>query len=299
MELRQLEYFEAVSRLYSFTKAAGELHVAQPSITNAIQKLEEELGVQLFDRSQKKIALTLEGQAFQSRVAKILFDVRQAVSEMSDFRTLNKGSIKFAVPPMIGAYLFPDIFTIFKSSCPNLDLVVYEEGSLAARNMIEKEELDLGLIILPEKSGVLNTVPITREEIRLCMSPKHRLSDAKSVSFDELAGESFILLKEEFYHRQLVLNECARHGFSPHIVFSSSQIETIKAMAASNVGIAFLMNMVVRNNQSLVSVPLAEPLYITIGLTWKKEKYLSKAAQAFIDFIVDYTKSSKFQGAGT
>ncbi|WP_371372815.1 LysR family transcriptional regulator [Sporomusa aerivorans] len=299
MELRQLEYFQAVSRLQNFTRAAEELHVAQPSITSSIQKLEEELGVTLFDRSQKKVTLTTEGAAFHARIDKILFEVRQAIEEMDDFRKLNKGTISFAAPPMIGAYLFPDIFNLFKSMHPNLDLVVYEEGSLAARMMLEKEELDLGMIILPENPTVLNTIPITREEIVLCLSPGHPLSTAQAVSFSRLKEESFVLLKEEFFHRRLVLEECARHGFAPRIVFSSNQIETIKAMVASNVGISFLMDMVVRSNPKLVGVPLAEPLSITIGLAWKKGKYLSKAAQAFIDFIVAYTRSPSFRGAGT
>lgn len=299
MELRQLEYFEAVSRLQNFTRAAEELHVAQPSITNAIQKLEEELGVFLFDRSQKKIAITAEGQAFQVRIKKILFDIRQAVHEMEDFRKLNRGSIKFAAPPMIGAYLFPNIFNLFKSTYPNLDLAVYEEGSLAARSMLEREELDLGLIILPESSTVLNTAPITREEIVLCVAAGHPLRSANQVAFSQLEQEPFILLKEEFFHRRLVLEECARHGFTPRVVFSSNQIETIKAMVASNAGISFLMNMVVRNQPQLVGIPLAEPLSITIGLAWKKGKYLSRAAQVFIDFIVEYTKSSQFRGGET
>lgn len=299
MELRQLEYFQAVSRLQNFTRAAEELHVAQPSITNSIQKLEEELGVLLFDRSQKKVSLTPEGKAFYTRIEKILFDIRQSIHEMEDFRKLNKGTIKFAAPPMIGAYLFPDIFNLFKTAYPNLDLVVYEEGSLAARAMLEREELDLGMIILPECAAMLNTVPITQEEIMLCLSPKHRLSTATVVGFEQLQEEPFVLLKEEFFHRQLVLDECARHGFAPHIVFSSNQIETIKAMVASNVGVSFLMNMVVRNHPNLIGVSLAEPLSITIGLAWKKGKYLSKAAQAFSDFIVAYAKSPSFRGKGT
>ena len=291
-----MEYFQAVSRLQNFTRAAEELHVAQPSITSAIHKLEEELGVILFDRSHKKITLTTEGVAFGARIEKILFDIRQVVEEMDDFNKLKKGSIKFAVPPMIGAYLFPNIFNLFKAAHPNLELLVYEEGSLAARNMLEKEELDLGIIILPEGAPMLNGIPIVQQEIVLCVAPDHPLSAAESVSFSQLQQESFVLLKEEFFHRRLILDECTRHGFMPRVVLSSNQIETIKAMVASNAGISFLMKMVVRNHSNLVGIPLAEPLKITIGLAWKKGKYLSKAAQAFIDFIVDYTNSPQFPG---
>lgn len=290
MELRQLEYFHKVSSLRNFTRAAEVLHIAQPSITNAIHKLEDELGLQLFDRSQKKVILTPEGQAFHLRAEKILYEVQQALSEMSDYKNLHKGTIKFAAPPMIGAYLFPNIFTHFKHSYPELDLAVFEAGSLAARTMLEKEELDLGIIILPEDNQTLNTIPITREQIMLCVSPNHHLNNTAHVDFQSLKAESFIMLKEEFLHRQLILQECTKHKFTPHIVFSSNQIETVKALVASNVGISFLMNMVVHKHPGIVSIPLSEPIFITIGLAWKKDKYLSKASQAFIDFLTIYAR---------
>ncbi len=290
MEFRQLEYFYKVSSLRNFTRAAEVLHIAQPSITNAIHKLEDELGLQLFDRSQKKVILTPEGQAFHLRAEKILYEVQQALSEMNDFKNLHKGTIKFAAPPMIGAYLFPNIFTHFKNTHPTLDLAVFEAGSLAARTMLEKEELDLGIIILPENNQSLNTIPITREQIMLCVSPEHAMSGAASIDFKSLRNESFIMLKEEFLHRQLIFEECAKHDFNPHIVFSSNQIETIKALVASNVGISFLMNMVVRKHPNIISIPLSKPIFITIGLAWKKDRYLSKASQAFIDFLTTYAR---------
>ena len=176
MEIRQLEYFYAISNTGSFTRAAENLHVAQPSITKAIHQLEAELGILLFDRSQKKNALTAEGRAFYIRAEKILREMNEAVAEMNDFRNLNKGTIKMAIPPMIGAYLFPNIFIGFRQKFPSLELLVFEEGSLAARAMLEQEELDLGLVILPEFSTVLQTRPMVQEEIMLCVNPEHPLA---------------------------------------------------------------------------------------------------------------------------
>jgi DNA-binding transcriptional LysR family regulator len=291
MEIRQLEYFQAVSRHGSFTRAAEYLHVAQPSITNAIQKLEEELGIILFDRSQKKVALTAEGNAFLVRAERILRELKETIAEMNDFRNLNKGTIKVAVPPMIGAYLFPNIFTTFKKQFPNLELVVFEEGSLSARSMLEKEELDLGLVILPKHSLLLNTLPITQEQIVLCVSPEHRLAVEKTVAFSQLRNEQFIMLKEDSYHRQLVIDECQKYGFTPRIVFSSSQIQTIKALVASNAGVSFLMEMVTKDDRNIRSIPLSTPLDIRIGLAWKKDKYLSKASQTLIEFLTAYAET--------
>lgn len=290
MEIRQLEYFYAISNTGSFTRAAENLHVAQPSITKAIHQLEAELGIVLFDRSQKKNALTAEGQAFFIRAEKILREANEAIAEMSDFKNLQKGTIKIAIPPMIGAYLFPNIFTGFRQQYPSLELLVFEEGSLAARTMLEREELDLGLVILPENSHVLQMAPMIQEEIMLCVSSGHRLAGKKKVPFDELRNEQFVMLKEDSYHRQLIIEECKKCGFAPRIVFSSSQIQTIKGLVASGVGISFLFSMAARDNSRISRIPLEKSLQISIGLAWKKDKYLSKASQTLIEFIMEYSR---------
>jgi DNA-binding transcriptional LysR family regulator len=294
MELRQLECFYLVSTLKNFTRAAEQLHLAQPSVTNAIHSLENELGIRLFDRTQKKVSLTVEGQAFQLRTEKILHEVQEALTEMSDFRQLAKGSIKLAVPPMIGAYLFPNIFTHFSQAHPGLELTVFEEGSVAARKMLEKEELDLGIIILPHSSNVLNTIPISQQQIVLCVAPGHQLSCEPSVSFDKLKEERFILLKEDSFHRHAVISECNKHHFAPKVVFSSNQLQTIRALVASRAGISFLMQMVTEDDPHIVGIPLAEPIHIAIGLAWKKDRYLSKASQAFIRFIKNHISCHEF-----
>ncbi|NYE57541.1 LysR family transcriptional regulator [Carboxydothermus ferrireducens] len=98
MEFRQLEYFYAVSKLNSFTRAAEQLHVAQPSITIAINNLEQELKVQLFDRSKRKVVLTDEGKLFLQHVEKILKDVKKAQSELEDLKNYKKGVIKLGIP---------------------------------------------------------------------------------------------------------------------------------------------------------------------------------------------------------
>lgn len=90
----------------------------------------------------------------------------------------------------------------------------------------------------------------------------------------------------------MVIDECHKCGFSPHIVFSSSQIQTIKALVASGAGVSFLMDMVTKEDKNIRSIPLETPLEICIGLAWKKDKYLSKASQTLIDFVTAYAENS-------
>lgn len=285
MDLRQLEYFQMVCRLNNMTRAAERLHVAQPAISVAIQKLEEELGVQLFDRSQKQFMLTTEGRVFLERVEDILMRVQDAVLEMTDYRELKKGKLRLGVPPMIGSCLFPHIFAGFKQVFPLLELVVIEEGSLALRELLEKEEIDLGIVITTQSSNTLNTLPITKGEILVCVSPQHWLAEETVVDFSVLRDEPFLLLKEDTYHRQIVLQECRKYGFEPNIVLSSSQVDTIRGLIAKGVGISFLLEGIARKDNLIHCLHLADPIVTEIGLAWKKDRYLSKASQALIAFM--------------
>ena len=147
MELRQLEYFQMASRLRNITRAAKRLRVSQPNITVAIKKLEAELGIQLFDRSQKQLALTPEGAVFLSRVDTALRCLNDALIEVNDFKQLQKGVIKIGIPPMMGAILFPKIFSGFQTLHPGLDVMLFEEGSIVIREMLDRDELDFGIVI--------------------------------------------------------------------------------------------------------------------------------------------------------
>jgi len=104
------------------------------------------------------------------------------------------------------------------------------------------------------------------------------------IPWEKLRNQPFILLKEDTYLRQLVLEECAKRQFSPHIVLSSNQIETILGLVERGTGITFSMETIVQKHPNILSRPLPDPLFIQAVLAWNKDKHLSKAAQGFIDF---------------
>lgn len=284
MELRQLEYFQMASRLKNITRAAERLRVSQPNITVAIKKLEAELGIQLFDRSQKQLSLTPEGTVFLNRIEMALRNIEDAVLEVNDYKQLQKGTIKIGIPAMIGAYLFPKIFSNFQKEHSHLDIFLYEEGSIAIREQLERDELDFGIVILTDASSNLQLLPMSRNQILACVPPTHPLANQKSLSMNQLEDCELIMLKEGSYIRQLVTREFKKDNTTPKTVLESNQIETIKGLVASNVGIAFLLDVIVKDDPTIKAIPLAEPLYVDLGLTWKKDRYISRAAQSFIDF---------------
>ena len=286
MDLRQMKYFQEVCRECNFTRAAANLFVAQPAITNAIRKLETELGTKLLNRTNKEVSLTSEGRILLERVSHILVSVEETLQEMQDIKGLKRGALSLGVPPQIGAYMFPVIFTEFGSRFPALKLNVFEQGSAATTASLEKGELDVGIVILRNPSPLLKTVTLHLEPVCLCVSPEHRLAGQKLVDFSELRHEKFVLRQKDSFFREIVLELCQKHEFTPNVVLSSNQIQTIKALVAKNVGITLLMEMVLKNDPSVASIHLEGSPSVSIGLAWKKGKYVSEATQAFIDFVI-------------
>ncbi|EKX96550.1 LysR family transcriptional regulator [Selenomonas sp. oral taxon 138] len=284
MELRQLEYFQMASRLKNITRAAERLRVSQPNITVAIKKLEGELGIQLFDRSQKQLSLTPEGAVFLGRVEVALRNIQDAVLEVNDYKQLQKGTIKIGIPPMMGAYLFPKIFSSFQRRYSHLDVYLHEEGSVAIREQLERDELDFGIIIIPDTSPNLQLLPMARSQIVCCVPEDSDLAARKAITLQDIEDHNLIMLKEGSFLRQTMLQTMKTAGFTPNIVLESNQVVTIMGLVASGVGNAFLLDMIVRDTPGIRAIPLATPVYVDVGLAWKRDRYISRAAQSFIEF---------------
>lgn len=294
MELRQLEYFQQVCRLGSVSRAAAQLHVAQPSVSIALQKLEEELGVPLFDRKQRRLRLTQAGERMLQHAETMLRCRNNAQEEMKDYEASRKGRILLGITPVIGAFVFPSLFAAFHSAHPDIELQCTETGSLATRRKLLEDELDLGLLIISDPPPGLALRPLAQSAIHVCLSPAHPLASATTLSLPQLAKEPFLLFQEDTYMRQLILEECSRHGFTPQIRFSSRQIETILSLVEQNAGVGFLPADIARKHPRIVSLPLTPPLSIQAGFAWNEERYLSQACRVLLDFCEKRT-NEKFE----
>ena len=293
MELRQLEYFQMSSRLKNITRAAERLRVSQPNITVAIKKLEAELGIQLFDRSQKQLSLTPEGAVFHNRIELALRNIQDAVLEVNDYKQLQKGTIKIGIPSMIGAYLFPKIFSSFQRRYPHLDIYLYEEGSMAIREHLERDELDFGIVIISDASPNLQLLKMSTNQIVACVPEHHELVKQDFIHIKDMADTDLIMLKEGSFLRNLILQKLKSANVTPNIVLESNQIETIKGLVSSDVGLAFLLDFIIKDAPGIKGLPLSEPIFVDVGLAWKKDRYISKASQSFIDFCKDSLQLDK------
>src|SRR5258705_6394202 len=145
MEMHQLRYMVAVARTGNFSRAAEQCHVSQPSLSQQIQKLEEEVGQRLFDRLKRVTKLTAHGEAFLPRALHILEEVDAAKREATDARDLLRGSLTIGALPTIAPYLLPDVMAQFVEKFPGVEIVVHEDTTAHLLKLVHREEIDSAL----------------------------------------------------------------------------------------------------------------------------------------------------------
>ena len=289
MDLRELEYFVVICEEKNFTAAAERLYISQPAISKTLSKLEEELDLRLINRNQKPVSITAEGEVLLKLARNIITQFQSTQNIMEEYKKLKRGSFTIAVPPMTGAYFFPPLFAGFKKKYPALDMRIIDGGSLASLEMVKKEEIHTGLIIFPPKdmAGV-SSIPVTQQELVVCLPADHPLAGSACLSLQQLENEPVVLYNEGFALRSIILNAYAEAGMTPKIEISTNQFLTIKALVAKGAGISFLPAIAVNDTDAIVTVPLEPQLHVTIGLVWNPNGFLPPACKAFINFVQDY-----------
>jgi DNA-binding transcriptional LysR family regulator len=286
MDLRQLRYFLEVARVSNFTKAAEGLRIAQPAISMAIKKLEEELDLVLFNRQDKKVSLTAEGEIFLPHANRIIDDLKACELEMGELRGLTKGEVRLGIPPMISAYFFPDIIRDFQRIYPLLRLSVYGEGAGRIQKMIGTGELDMGVVAGGSFPETLEVRRLLREELVVCVPLEHPFAARQSVSLAEFIGEPLVFYKEGYYIREFFLEALKETGTTPNIVFETNLFSLVKSLVRNGTGISTFLRMVVASDTDLAAVSFDPPLYLDLLIAWKKHLYLSRANRAFVDFLL-------------
>ncbi|MHA0856914.1 cidABC operon transcriptional activator CidR [Paenibacillus sp. CMAA1364] len=287
MDIRQLQYFMEVAHHKSFTKAAEVLYITQPTISKTIKNMEEEFDIVLFDRSNKKIALTDAGKIMYEQGRQIVKSFQNLSSELQDLQNLKKGHIRIGLPPMVGSSFFPEVIGQFHEQYPDVTIQIFEDGAKKVEVDVESGLLDIGVTVLPTNLDLFHSFTFVEEKLMLLVHPTHALAQQDTVSLKALEGEPFVLFREDFAMHDRIITECVRLGFQPHVVYESSQWDLISGMVAANLGIALLPETICDEvDQSRIRIiPLVNPtIPWQLGMIWRKERYQSFAAQEWINF---------------
>lgn len=300
MELRQLQYALQIAAEKNFSRAAEKLHIAQPSLSQQLSKLEKELGVLLFQRNTNSVELTHAGAAFMEKAQQILDMVSQLTKEMEDISDMKKGKLIVGSLPITGSHVLPRVLPLFQSRYPGIEVHLIEDTTQVLEHLTAAGQTDISLLTLPVMDPNLTYDPLVEEEIVLAVPQQHSLAaraDGQGqdpVRIEELREEPFIVLKKGQGFRQIALELCAGHGFEPRIVFESSNIETVQALVAAGMGIAFVPHMIAMghgNTFKPVYLRLAERPTRMLVVAYRKGRYMSKAAAAFMDVLREAMES--------
>lgn len=288
MEFRQLQYAIQIAAERNFSRAAEKLHIAQPSLSQQLSKLEKELGVLLFKRSTNSVELTYAGSVFVEKAQRIIDMSDQLRREMEDIADMRKGRLVVGSLPMTGVHVLPHVLPLFRQAYPDIEVVLIEETTRRLEELTASGGTDVSLLALPLIEQSLAYEPIIDEEICLAVPPDHPLAhtpSSKPIAIEHLREEPFILLKKGQGFRAIAHNLCTEAGFEPRVVFESGNIDTVQALVAAGMGIAFVPMMITRRDwhgPAPAFLSLENRPTRTLVIAYRKGRYLSNAAEAFI-----------------
>lgn len=239
MEIHQLRYAVAVAETESFTRAAERVHVTQPSLSQQIINLEKELGHKLFHRLGRRAVPTEVGMAFLVRARRILLEIDDVSKELGDSSELGR-HISIGGIPTVAPYLFPQLIGQYQTEFPHLVVHTRENFRSHLVKAVLDGELDVGLVSLPVKDPRLSVEPLFTEPLLLVVGRDHPLAAAPTVTAQDLADQTFVLLGESSSVALQIQRFCGDHDFEPRIGHRCTQIATVKALVALGLGISIL-----------------------------------------------------------
>lgn len=249
MTLQQLEYVVALNNHRHFVTAAGKCFVTQPTLTMQIKKLEDEIGIQLFDRSRTPLQPSKAGIGFIEKAKSIIREVKELKEMVSTEKESIEGEYSLAIIPTIAPYLLPGFLNIFTKKYPQTILRIRELQSHEIVAQLKNDELDLGILATPLLENVIREVPVYYEPFVLFLPQNHKLLEKEFVQGEEIRTEELLLLSEGHCFREQALEVCSYSGYRDQSAFQyeSGSIETIKQMVAKGIGITLIPKLAILN----------------------------------------------------
>jgi LysR family hydrogen peroxide-inducible transcriptional activator len=290
LQLHQLRYALAIAREGSFTRAAEKLYLAQPSLSVQIRKLEQELGVRLFERLGRRAVPTRAGDLFVIQAERVLAELDLLHEQMEQIKSVRGGRLALGVLPSVGTRLLPDVLRAYHQRHPGVEVVMLEQdidASAEFQRRVNQGELDLAVVRMPATMPGVRAQTLIREPMVALLPPGHRLAGQSCVRLAQLAGEMFVALRSGGGLRVLMNEMCERAGFTPEVSVETGQLSMIWSMVQAGMGVAILPRLAAGEH---ISVVLIEDDFATreLGVVWRAGEPLSPPAAAFLEFLLRF-----------
>ncbi|KRW58822.1 LysR family transcriptional regulator [Pseudomonas sp. TTU2014-080ASC] len=299
MTLRQIRYFIAVAETGSISAAAQAVFVSQSTLTLAIQHLEEEIEVTLFNRHAKGMSLTHQGHQFLRQAHLILATVDNAKRSLQQSTDQVEGHLTIGVTSLVAGYYLADLLTRFQRAFPNVQTRVVEDERSYIEHLLVSGEIDVGVLILSnlEDRHALQTEVLTHSPHRLWLPPQHALLERDSITLADIAREPLIQLNadEMAAHTQRIWT---RAGLSPQVSLRTASVEAVRSLVAAGLGISIQPDMTYRPWSLEGDIIEARPIVdlgatLDVGLAWRRGTARPLLVDPFLSIARDQPHSRK------
>ncbi|MBS1672709.1 MAG: LysR family transcriptional regulator [Actinobacteria bacterium] len=292
MNLEQLRGFVEIARLGNFTRAAEELHLAQPSLSRQVSTLERELGSDLFHRARGHISLTAAGEVLLPYARRMLADAASVRREMAEIAGLRRGRVRLGAPPSLCASLVPEAVGAFRAAHPGIELEIVERGSRGLVAALAEGVLDLALIAFSDAAAAspvsLERTPLLVEDLVVISSEaKPPISHGREIALAAVADLPLIAFPRSYELRIATDAAFAAAGLTPEVIVEGPEMDTVLRFVERGVGVAVVPAMASLSRPGLRAVPLTSPhLTRTVSLTHRADMAPTRAAAALRDTII-------------
>ncbi len=288
MNLTQLKYFKAVCTYKTVSAAAEYLHISQPSLSNAIKEMEREFGIVLFSRRHRGMVLTAEGETLLKMCDDVLERAEQMEKVMNDLGTQRK-RLRIGIPPMIGSLLLPQIYSNFLGCNPEICLEITEGGSIDLKKLLEEDLVDM--IFLTHSKPFENNISyseVKRLEIVCAVTEDSPVSKYEAVTPELLKNVPLVLFEDSFFQTEEIKKWFEIENIKPNILLQTKQLSTLLSIISNNIAAGFVFRELIDTSRGIVLVPMSDPMFVDVGLAWKKDAYLSSSMKKLQEYIKKY-----------
>lgn len=279
-----MKIFEAVFRHSNITKAAEELHLAQPSVSVAVRELEEYYGICLFERLGRRIVPTELGKEFYGYALHIVSLFDEMEQKIRNWDAL--GVIRIGASITIGTHILPMLLKQYQALYPELRAEVTIEKSAVIEQHILENKIDIGLIENQPEHPDINALPFMEDYMQAIVAPDHPLAGYSQVTLEQLAQYPFLMREKGSAGREILDSCFALEQITVHPLWESASTQAIVRGVAEGLGVAVLPCLLVRKNieeHTVKMIPFSQPLTRKLNLIWHRSKYLTANMNTFID----------------
>jgi DNA-binding transcriptional LysR family regulator len=286
MEIYELDVLKVVAEEKSFSRAAKVLHRTQPAVSQAVRRLEDEIGEKLFDRSTKDGTLTAAGEVLYDYACQMINLQRTARDAVRELKDLHRGKVTLSANEHTVFYLLP-LIDEFRRLHPSIKIDVKRGVASRIPKEVMAREVELGVISFKPVDRAVRSVAVSADELVMIVSPKHRLAGKTRVSIRDLAVEKFIAHNAPSPYRQQVIEKFEKYKTELNIAVEMPSLEAIKRLVEMDVGVALVPKLTAQNeidSGQLIGLSVSEMKFVRrLHIVYRKGGVLSQAAKTFLE----------------